>query len=109
MARREITQIYDDLDDKPLQETDVHVIRFSIDGSSYVMDVSKENCEKFRNAIVEFIDKARPESISARHLPNHKYNAKDVREWAQARGYEVAVRGKLSRKLIDDYLAANTN
>ena len=70
MARREITQIYDDLDDKPLQETDVHVIRFSIDGSSYVMDVSKENCEKFRNAIVEFIDKARPESISARHLPN---------------------------------------
>ena len=42
MARREITQIYDDLDDKPLQETDVHVIRFSIDGSSYVMDVSKE-------------------------------------------------------------------
>ena len=109
MARREITQIYDDLDDKPRQETDVHVIRFSIDGSSYVMDVSKENCEKFRNAIVEFIDKARPESISARHLPNQKYNAKDVREWAQARGYEVAVRGKLSRKLIDDYLAANTN
>lgn len=109
MARREITQIYDDLDNQPLQETDVHVIRFSIDGSSYIMDVSIKNCEKFRNAISEFIEKARKDSISSRYSPDQKYNAKDVREWAQARGYDVAVRGKLSRQLIDDYLAANSN
>ncbi|AKK07257.1 MAG: Lsr2 family protein [Corynebacterium sp.] len=108
MARREITQIFDDLDDSPLNENDAHVLRFSIDGSGYVMDVSTKNCEKFKDAIAPFIEKARPESISARRNSEQKYNPKDVREWAIARGYEVAVRGKLSRQIIDDYLAAHS-
>ncbi len=107
MARREITQIFDDLDNTPLGEKDAHVIRFSIDGSGYVMDVSAQNCEKFKVAIGEFIDKARPESFSARRNHEPKYNPKHVREWAATRGYEVAVRGKLSRQIIDEYLAAH--
>lgn len=107
MARREITQIFDDLDESPLSEKDAHVVRFSIDGSGFVMDLSSQNCEKFKAAIGEFMDKARPESISARRAQEPKYNPKDVREWAVTRGYEVAVRGKLSRHLIDEYLAAH--
>lgn len=105
MARRKITQVFDDLDNKPLDENDVHVIRFSIDGSSYVMDVSSANCEKFRESISEFLAHARKDTNQRREPQN--YSPKAVREWAAARGIVVAERGKLSQQIINDYLAAN--
>ncbi|MCS4536488.1 Lsr2 family protein [Corynebacterium sp. HS2168-gen11] len=104
MARREIVQIFDDLDNQPLDENDVHVLHFSVDGSNYVMDVSGANRDKFRAAIAEFIAHARKDTTIRR---DQSYNPRDVREWALARGYDVAVRGKLSQKIIESYLAAN--
>ena len=35
MARREITQFFDDIDNSPLNEDEVIVIRFSVDGKDY--------------------------------------------------------------------------
>ncbi|MCS4490081.1 Lsr2 family protein [Corynebacterium sp. ES2794-CONJ1] len=105
MARREITQITDDFDGSILSENEVHVIRFSVDGSSYVMDVSKKNRELFEQCIADFIPKARKDSSPAGATA--KYDAKKVREWAQARGLHVAERGKISQEIISDYLAAH--
>lgn len=103
MARREVTQFFDDLDNSPLTEEQLTVIRFSVDGKEYLLDVSKENAEKFHAAMDPF--------IKAAHRPAKKetrpYKPADVRAWAAAHGYEVAARGKIPTSVITAYRDAN--
>lgn len=42
MARREVTQFFDDLDNTPLTADEVNVVEFSYKGSTYVLDLSEE-------------------------------------------------------------------
>ncbi|KLN37611.1 histone [Corynebacterium diphtheriae bv. gravis str. ISS 4746] len=46
MARREITQYFDDIDNTPLTEDQVHVVRFGVNGINYVLDLSADNAQK---------------------------------------------------------------
>lgn len=47
MARREITQYFDDIDGTPLTDDQVNTVRFSVDGSDYVIDLSEDNATRF--------------------------------------------------------------
>ena len=51
MARREITQFYDDLDNQLIGEDELEVVRFSVNGRSYLMDLSRDNARRFHEAI----------------------------------------------------------
>ena len=103
MARREVTQFFDDLDNSPLTEEELTVIRFSVDGKDYLLDVSKENAEKFHAAMEPFVKAARhPIKKETR-----SYRPADVREWAAKHGYEVAERGKIPTSVITAYREAN--
>lgn len=82
MARREITQFFDDLDNSPLEESEVHVISFSFDGEDFIIDLSEENAEKFREAIRPYMDKA-TKTVSQRTPVGH--DPKDVRQWAKSK------------------------
>ncbi|MGV0418316.1 Lsr2 dimerization domain-containing protein [Corynebacterium segmentosum] len=46
MARREITQFYDDLDNQLIGEDELEVVRFSVNGRSYLMDLSRDNARR---------------------------------------------------------------
>lgn len=103
MARREITQFFDDLDNSPLTEEELTVIRFSVDGKDYLLDVSPDNADKFHAALEPFIKAARhPVKKETR-----RYKPSDVREWAAKHGYEVAERGKIRNDVILAYRDAN--
>ena len=60
MARREITQYFDDIDNSPLKDDEVNTIRFSVDGNHYVLDLSEKNAADFRSAVEPWISAARP-------------------------------------------------
>lgn len=99
MARREVTQFYDDLDNSPLSPEEVHVIRFSTDGNDYVLDLSADNAQAFRDALAPFLEAARPVTAGSRR----NVSPAAIRSWAREAGYTVAQRGKIPNEIIDAY------
>ena len=114
MARREITQYFDDLDNSPLTEAELNVVRFSVDGTDYTLDVSADNAARFRDALSPFLEAAR--IVPAAPRPSRRGGMSDanrtrtrqIRLWAQDRGIEVASRGKIPQNVIDAYDNANS-
>lgn len=95
--------VFDDIDNKPLSEEELIVIRFSVDGKDYLLDVSQENADKFHAALDPFIKAARhPVKKDTR-----RYKPADVRAWAAKHGYQVAERGKIPNEVILAYRNAN--
>lgn len=107
MARREVTQYFDDLDNTPLSEDQVHVIRFSVDGNDYIIDLSEQNAAQFREALEPYIKAARP-APSASRGSNARVHPKEIRRWAQSQGLAVAHRGKIPHEIINAYNEAHS-
>ena len=105
MARREITQYFDDLDNSPLTAAALNVVRFS---------VAADNAARFRDALSPFLEAAR--IVPAAPRPRRRGGMSDanrtrtrqIRLWAQDRGIEVASRGKIPQNVIDAYDNANS-
>lgn len=104
MARHNIVQYSDDFDGTPLNEDEVRVIRFSVDGTDYLLDVSESNAGRFYEAIAPFIAKAHTQPVDVMA----SISASEIRLWAKEQGYEVASRGKIPAELIEDYRAAHS-
>ncbi len=102
MARRAITQFYDDLDNTLLEQDNLEVVRFSFGGKNYLLDLSRDNAAKFREMMQPYVDAARiaPETDRSR------INQRDVREWARTQGIPVAKRGKIAAEVIEAYTEA---
>lgn len=103
MARREITQYFDDLDQTPLSEDELHVVRFSLNGTDYVLDLSEKNATKFLELLEPYLKVARTAPVD--QLAN--VNPADIRRWAQANGHPIANRGKIPFSIIEQYRAAH--
>ncbi|CAB0572032.1 Lsr2 family protein [Corynebacterium diphtheriae] len=100
MARREITQYFDDIDNTPLTEDQVHVVRFGVNGINYVLDLSADNAQKFEDALAPFVEKAHRAKVDE----SAHYDPKTVRAWAQKHDYQVADRGKIPSTVIEAFL-----
>lgn len=99
MARRDVTQFFDDLDNSPINEEDLEVVRFGVNGKNYILDLSHANAEKFHAALAPYIEAARP----AQATTPKRTDPREVREWAKKQGIEVAKRGKIPSEIIDAY------
>ncbi|RAV31375.1 histone-like nucleoid-structuring protein Lsr2 [Corynebacterium heidelbergense] len=112
MARREVTQYYDDMDNSPLNEDEVNVVDFSVNGVDYTMDLSTENQQKFQDAVGPFVNVARRKgrggnrrSTTQRDTNSAERNRK-IREWARKNGVEVSSRGRISADVVEAYRKA---
>lgn len=65
MARKQITQIIDDLDGTILEDGQGVTIRFALEGTSYDIDLSEGNAQKLRDALAPFIEAVQPVTASA--------------------------------------------
>lgn len=106
MARREVTQYFDDLDGSKLSEEEVHIVNFSVNGAEYVIDLSAANAEKLMDALKPYIEAGRKTSHGRGPKITPKYDAKAVRAWAEREGHEVSKRGKIPENIVELYLAA---
>ncbi len=59
MAQKVTVQLVDDLDDSPITTGEGRTVEFGFDGSSYEIDLTNDNVDKFREAISDYIAAAR--------------------------------------------------
>ncbi|ROQ07331.1 MULTISPECIES: Lsr2 family protein [unclassified Curtobacterium] len=115
MAQKVTVQLVDDLDDSPITTGEGRTVEFGFDGSSYEIDLTNDNVDKFREAISDYIAAAR--KVSGRRTGStapksapKRGNAEElgkIREWAKENGYEVSTRGRISTQVQEAYAAAH--
>ena len=110
MAQQTSIAFLDDLDGSKAVET----VRFGLDGTSYEIDLSKENAAGLRKAIAVYVDSGRrirstssPSKRSARTASSAGDSAA-IREWAQTRGITVSTRGRIAADIRQRYEAAHS-
>ncbi|MEV7096177.1 Lsr2 family protein [Amycolatopsis sp. NPDC051045] len=113
MAQRVQVQMVDDLDGSEASQT----VPFSLDGVTYEIDLSEENASTLRDELARYVAAARRiggrkvRLASGQSLSGPAGSGTDrernrqIREWAQANGYEVAERGRLSSEIIAGFEA----
>lgn len=114
MAQKVTTQLVDDLSGDIIEDGKGRTVQFAFDGSSYEIDLTEDNADRFREVLSDYVAAARKVSgrssrgassqAKARSNPN---DLAKIRVWAMANGYEVAARGRISQEVRDAYDAAN--
>ncbi|WP_344547256.1 Lsr2 family protein [Actinomadura fulvescens] len=108
MAQKVQVLLIDDLDGGEATET----VAFSLDGTAYEIDLSKENSQKLRDSLRPFVEKSRKSGArrdgrrSSRTVSNRERSA-DIRAWAKQRGIEVNQRGRIPQNVVEQYEAAH--
>jgi len=115
MARQVITTLIDDLDGKPADRT----VEFSLDGTTYTIDLSEANAGKLRKALDPFIAAgtrigrgasgrglARAASGATRTAGSRDEN-RLIREWAAEHGHQISERGRIPQSVSSAYRAAH--
>ena len=116
MAQKVTVQLVDDLDDSPITPGAGRTVEFAFDGSTYEIDLSDDNVDKFRESISDYVAAARKVSgrrtgtTGAPKAAPKRGNSEElakIREWANANGHEVSSRGRISQAVRDAYEAAH--
>ncbi len=107
MARKTTTVLVDDLTGEPADTT----VRFGLDAREYELDLTEKNAAEFRDAFSRYVKAARKVAGRGRVTPAAKpafaeVDPAAVRAWAAGQGIEVFPRGRISRKVIDQYRVA---
>ena len=118
MARKKLVQYFDDLDDTPLNEEQLEVVHFGLDGKNYVIDLSKTNATELRGLFQKYIEagredlatevKKRRRTTSSSAAANRAFN-RAARAWAREQGHPVADRGKLPDEVLNSFREAHPN
>ena len=107
MATKVSTTLVDDTD--PSLEAS-QTVTFSIDGTSYEIDLTDDHAEALREALTPWKDAARvtsrPASNHHRRRTNSNYDPAKVRDWATQQGIELSKRGRISADVIAAYRAS---
>jgi nucleoid-associated protein Lsr2 len=109
MARKVEVRLVDDLDNSVAAET----IVFALDGVSYEIDLSSKHATELRTGLDRFVQVAHRVGrgrITAprgrtRRSAAHTAQNQAIREWAEAKGLEVAARGRIPRSIVEQYEA----
>jgi hypothetical protein len=102
--------LVDDLDGGEATET----VKFSLDGTSYEIDLSDGNATALRDALAVYIAEARKVGSGRRSSGGGNTGkqqrsstggpaASEIREWARANGMEVPERGRVSAEVRKAY------
>ena len=112
MAQKTVVVMTDDLTGGEASQT----IHFSLDNNDYVIDLNDKNAAALRADLDKYIEagrKHRADAGSAKPKrgavrgPASGVDTAAVREWARENGHEVSERGRVSKKIIEAYVAAN--
>jgi len=114
MAQKVTTHLVDDLTGETIADGKGHTLSFSFDGAHYEIDLDDDNADALREAFSDYVAAARKVSgrsgrAGANGAPkrgNSEELAK-IREWANANGYDVSPRGRISQAVRDAYDAAH--
>jgi hypothetical protein len=106
MAQKVQVVLIDDLDGGPADET----VRFSLDGTSYEIDLSSANAARLRNTFAEFVGHARKSGGRASSKRSRRADggrSAEIRAWAREQGLAVNERGRIPADLAAKFDAAH--
>ena len=111
MAKETITRLVDDLDGGIAHET----VTFGLDGLLYEIDLSSKNARKLRSELAGYVEKGTRLSgrrVAGARTPGTRRRGgirgdreqnQAIREWALAKGFEVAERGRIRQDIVDQF------
>jgi hypothetical protein len=112
MAQQVHVRLIDDLDGSEAEET----VAFAVDGSSYEIDLSKENAAKMRDALAPYVGGARRatgraggRATRSRSGSGRSQNSRsgDIRAWARSRNMKISDRGRIPADIAAEYDRSN--
>ncbi len=116
MAQRTILSLEDDLDGGVAEET----VAFALDGTAYLIDLSGDHAEEFRESLAHWVGHARKVRGTAKRAARKRApvavvapvevtpaSTEDIRAWAIANGYQVSARGRIASAVKEAYEAAH--
>ena len=107
VATETITRLIDDLDGGKADET----IKVGLDGQLVEVDLSAKNAKVLRATLQPYISRGTKVPValatvakrSGRNVVRSVAENTAIRAWAQAQGYDVAKRGRITQSIVDDY------
>ncbi len=107
MAQKVQVILVDDIDGGAATET----VSFSIDGTSYEIDLSAKNANKMRDAFAAYVGAARRVASRTRRGSRRSSGADNrtaqIRAWAKSKNLKVNERGRIPADIITKYDAAH--
>jgi Lsr2 len=116
MARKVQVILSDDLDENlPADET----VSFSLDGTSYEIDLAEKNAKELRDVFSRYVSAARKVGRGGRSSGTgggrgrstggrmDREQAGAIRDWARKNGHAVSDRGRIPASVVDAYEAAH--
>lgn len=97
------------------EEEGTETVAFSLDGSSYEIDLCADHAASMRDDLATYVGAARRAGRSgsstaarrssrpARSGSADKQRVQDIREWARNNGHQVSERGRLSSVVVEAY------
>jgi hypothetical protein len=110
VAQRTQIIFVDDLSGETLPDGQGQTVTFSLDGTSYEIDLNRDNADKLREDLKRYVTAARKvgrQSSPGRRTASTRQDTAAVRVWAKANGHEVSERGRIPSAVIAAYEAAN--
>jgi Lsr2 len=113
MGEQVVKSVFCDVDGEGVPAVATH--RFTLDGTSYVIDLSEGRDGEFLESFEFWLPYARPDLKGPKAGAKRKTAAKSsngevsaIRAWAKANGYDtVGDRGRISTEIRDAYEAQN--
>ena len=106
MAQKVQVILVDDIDGGSAVET----VAFSLDGSSYEIDLSAKNAAKLRDAFASYVGAARKVGGRSRGRASAKRGGNnrtaEIRAWAKSNKVKVSERGRISAEVVAKFEAA---
>ncbi len=117
MARKVQVILSDDLDENlPADET----VSFSLDGTSYEIDLAEKNAKELREVFSRYVSAARKVGRGGRSSGGggggrtrgsggrmDREQAGAIRDWARKNGHNVSDRGRIPASVVEAYEAAH--
>lgn len=114
MARRIVHQLVDDIDGSVLEVGEGETVHFSLNGTSYEIDLNTAHAEELRAAFEPYISAGRRagSAVSARSAAPRKRAGRTpevaaIRAWANDNGYTLSERGRIPAPVVEAYNAAH--
>lgn len=116
MATKTLVQYVSDLSGAELAENEVHTVQWEWAGKRLELDLSPEEAEEFEADMAKWGEPARfvknghgavTKLRSARSSAPRNEKSAEIREWAQANGYEVSARGRIAKEIVQAYEATH--
>ncbi len=117
MARKVQVILSDDLDENVAAD---ETVSFSLDGTSYEIDLSEKNAQELRDAFSRYVQAARKVGRGSGRASGggrsratggggrmDREQAGAIRDWARKNGHAVSDRGRIPAGVVEAYEAAH--